>query len=68
MRTFPFLLAGVALVVVSAAPAPAADTALMANGRIVFATVDGMASMVPTANAPIGWIALPELAEYTPRN
>jgi TolB protein len=54
MRRILFLLAGVAAVVVSAAPAPAAEAGLPANGRIVFATVDGMASMNPDGSGQWG--------------
>jgi dipeptidyl aminopeptidase/acylaminoacyl peptidase len=54
MRRIVFLLAGVAAVVVSATPAPAAEAGSPANGRIVFATVDGIASMNPDGSGQWG--------------
>jgi hypothetical protein len=54
MRTILVLLAGVSVVVVSAAPAAVADTPLRQNGRIVFSTVDGMASMNPDGSGQWG--------------
>ncbi len=53
MRAFLFLLAGVTLGVVGSAPALAAESPRM-NGRIVFETDGGMASMSPDGTGTIG--------------
>jgi dipeptidyl aminopeptidase/acylaminoacyl peptidase len=69
MRTLLVLFAGVSVIVISAAPAPAAtEPQLRANGRIAFATGEGVASVNPdgsglwalrfspgSARAPASW-------------